>query len=260
MELTKQERELEKSTAEAHGSLSLGLFATACLVSSVSDGLWWIPFVVLGILSMLSSFNLAFVHRWKRKRFLEIAANVRIKHVAWFLGLAGLGICLVKTGDTVLGTIFIGLGYTIFIVGTWKTGGQERGTRETTEEAKVENNTQQQEGCSNEDIYSKLARIERKIDFSSLTQRNIAFYALGTAFVILGVSLWPGFLEWIGIGKGSFYINSIAFWVLGVIPIIYAAVSQRAGKKKLEEKEMGSKGRKNIKKPKQKKKKNERES
>lgn len=123
MELTKQERELEKSTAEAHGSLSLGMFATALLVNSTSEGLWWISFVILGTVLALSSLYLALIHKWKRKRVLVIAANVQIKHVAWFLGFAALGIGLILTeiNEWVIpGLICICLAYAILIIGIAK--------------------------------------------------------------------------------------------------------------------------------------------
>lgn len=119
MGLTEQERTLEKSTAGGHGSLSLGLFATALLVYNVSDGLWWI-FVVLGAVFALSAIYLVFFHRWKRKEILAIAANVRIKYVAWFLGFIALGIGLIQTQTNkwvVPGLICIPLAYAILVFG-----------------------------------------------------------------------------------------------------------------------------------------------
>lgn len=120
MELTKQERELEKSTGEAFCSLSLGMFATAVLVCSISEGLSWISFVVLGGVLMLSGFYLWLPFGWKRKKFLDIAANVRMKHVAWFLGFAALGISLLRTEANewvILGVTCICLAYAILIYG-----------------------------------------------------------------------------------------------------------------------------------------------
>ena len=99
-------------------------------------------------------------------------------------------------------------------------------------EAKVENNAQQQEGYSLEDIYKKLGCIERKVDSSSRTQKFVFLYALGAAFVILGLSYWPGLLEHIGMDTARFYfINPLAFIVLGFIAMICARVFQRAKKK-----------------------------
>lgn len=119
MELTEEElRKLEKATAEAHGSFSLGLFATALLACSVSDGLWWVPFVILGASFAISSIYLAFVHRWKRKEFLKIASRVRIKHVAWFLGFVALGIGFIQKGWVIPGVICIYfIAYAILIWG-----------------------------------------------------------------------------------------------------------------------------------------------
>jgi len=103
---------------------------------------------------------------------------------------------------------------------------------EKVQEAKVENNTQQEEAHSHEDIYKKLVCIERKIESSSRAQKVIFAFALGVAFVFLGLSYWPGLLELIGMDTARFYfINPVAFIVLGFIAIIYALVSQRAKKK-----------------------------
>lgn len=229
MELTEQEiRKLEKSTAEAHFSLSLGLFATALLV----DDLWQIlSFIILGAAFVLSSINLAFLHRWKRKKFLEIASTVQIKHVLRFLGLAVLGISLIKTGGmilVILGGICAGLGYAILIVGILKEGKKVRSKGRRIQEAKVGNNIQKQEGYSQEDIYRKLESIEKKVDSSNRTQKRIALYALGAAFVILGFSYWPGLLEHIGMDTARFYfINPVALIVLGFITMILAYVIGR---------------------------------
>lgn len=110
------------------------------------------------------------------------------------------------------------------------------GTRERkcekVQEAKVENNAQQQEAHSHEDIYNKLVCIERKIEGSGRTQVAAFAYAVGVAFVILGLSYWPGLLEHLGMGTATFYfINPVAIIVLGFIAIIYARVLQRVKKK-----------------------------
>jgi len=259
MELTKQEREIEKLTAETFASLSLGLWAVA-LIGYLTSGISWMTYflVIVGAMSALFGIYLVLRWNWKQKQVLKyLEANKILKVVkllVWLVALAIFAVNLIQTKVgwlIVTGLIIAIITAIVFYVGIWKTGGQERETRETTEEAKVENNTQQQEGCSNEDIYSKLAHIERKIDLSSLTQRSIAFYTLGTAFVILGVSLWPGLLEYIGMDMARFYsINPVALIVLGFIAIIYASVSQRAGREKLKKtKTMGTKGRKNVKSP-----------
>ena len=104
--------------------------------------------------------------------------------------------------------------------------------QERTQEAKVENNAQQQKGYSHKDIYQKLEGVEKKIDSSSQTQKSGIIYALGAAFVILGLSLWPGFLELIGIGTGGFYVNSVLFIILGFITMFFAYITTRQRKKR----------------------------
>lgn len=98
MELTEQERELEKSTAKAHGSLSLGLFATAVFTASRVAGLWWVPLAIIGVLLALSGIclYLSFHYKWRRIKILEIARQVQIRYVAWFLGFVVLGISLLQ--------------------------------------------------------------------------------------------------------------------------------------------------------------------
>ena len=120
MELTEQERrKLEKSTAESHGSLSLGLLATALL----PDALWQIlTLVIIAAFFGLSSIYIYLVLRFrcKRRKIFVKATQVRIKHVVWFLGVILLGIGLLQTGCVILillGGICIGIGYSILIVG-----------------------------------------------------------------------------------------------------------------------------------------------
>ena len=96
-----------------------------------------------------------------------------------------------------------------------------------TQEAKVENNTQQQKDYSHEDIYQKLEGIESKIDSSSRVQKFGIIYALGAAFVILGLSFFPYLLEQIGISTTRFYLNSIGFIILGSITMIAAYIISR---------------------------------
>jgi len=120
VKITKQERELEKRTAKAYGSLSLGLFATGLQVCSISDGSGWITLLVLGIASALFAIYLAFIHRWKRKEILRIASRVQIEPVAWFLGFSALGIGIIQIGLKIQGLMCVGLGYIILIVGNWK--------------------------------------------------------------------------------------------------------------------------------------------
>ena len=120
-----------------------------------------------------------------------------------------------------------------------------------TQEAKVENNTQQQPDYSYKAIFQKMESIENKIDSSSQTQILSIFYALGAAFMILGLSYWPGLLEQIGMDTARFYlINPVALLVLGFITMLLAAPISKAVQRRGKGKQMGTKGRKNIKKPK----------
>ena len=119
MELTEQERKLEKSTAETHGSLSLGLFATAVFTASRVEGLWWVPLTIIWILLAVSGIclYLSFHYKWRRIKILEIARQVQIKHWAWFLGFVALGISFLQRGDIIPGVIFVGVAYIILGAG-----------------------------------------------------------------------------------------------------------------------------------------------
>lgn len=113
-------------------------------------------------------------------------------------------------------------------------GTKDRNIVKKAEKAKAENKAPQQKGYSHKDIYRKLGDIENKIDSTNRTQIFVFLYALGVAFVILGLSYWPGLLEHIGMDTARFYLtNPVAFIVLGSIVIIYARLFQRAKKKKL---------------------------
>ena len=212
MELTEQERELEKSTAESHGSLSIGLFATALLVRNTVDGVGWISIAVLGALFVLSSIYLAFVHKWKRKEFLGIAAKVQIKHVAWFLGFTALGISLIRTEVNCLaipGIICIGLGYAILFFGSLRVGKgmatKARGTQEVKEQ-----------GRSNTNAMDRKELIELyKITLEEMHRREWLYVQaiVGTVILI------PAFLMAIGFifGSGSpVYLEHVP-WVKGII-------------------------------------------
>ena len=116
--LTEQERSLEKSTAEAHGLLSLGWFRIALLVTD-NNLILLIVISVIGGIFLISGINLGFFHRWKRKKVLEISSRVKIKHVAWYLGFILLGTGLIQKADSLfipgiicicIGCIILGLG------------------------------------------------------------------------------------------------------------------------------------------------------
>lgn len=98
MGLTEQKiRRLEKSTAKAHLSFALGLGTFAFLVEKLFDSSWWKIPVSLGIILLLSSLYLAFIHKWKRKEYLNVATKIRIDYVALFLGFTSLGVSFTYT-------------------------------------------------------------------------------------------------------------------------------------------------------------------
>ena len=139
MELTEQERKCEKSVAEEHLSLALGLFATALIVND----LWQILLLVIfGVAFSLSSIYiyLSFVRKWKRTKILKQLTTVRIKHIILFLGLALLGIGLLQTACVILifiGEICLGIAYAILILGITRVIIETRRKRRRTQEAKV---------------------------------------------------------------------------------------------------------------------------
>jgi hypothetical protein len=107
-----------------------------------------------------------------------------------------------------------------------------------TEERKNIEKPKQQKGYSDKDIYLKLESIEKKlksvennIDSSKRTQIRIGLYALGAAFVILGLSLWSDFLQLIGIDTARGSINPIGYIILGSITIISAHIVSRPRRK-----------------------------
>jgi len=140
MELTKQERGYEKSVAEDHLSLALGLFATAL----IANELWQIlPLVICGVAFLLSSIYiyLASIRKCKRTKILEQITTVRIKHVTLFLGLTLLGIGLIQKGGVVLillGEICIGIAYGILISGILRIIIEARRRRRRIREVKAE--------------------------------------------------------------------------------------------------------------------------
>ena len=119
-----------------------------------------------------------------------------------------------------------------------------------TQEAKVENDAQKPD-YSHKGIYRRLEDIENKIDSTSRTQKFVALYALGVAFIILGFSQWPDFLQLIGIDSSQGSILPVGYITLGSITLILARFVSRPRQEVKKRQAMGTKGRKNIKKPKQ---------
>ena len=113
--LNEQERELEKSTAEAYGLLSMAFFRTALLALGREQ----VSLIATGVAFALFSIYLAFIHKWRRKRVLEIASKIKIRHVAWFLAFILLGTALIqKEGNLVIpGIICFGIAYVILGAG-----------------------------------------------------------------------------------------------------------------------------------------------
>ncbi|MDP2931974.1 MAG: hypothetical protein Q8O05_05695 [Chloroflexota bacterium] len=97
MQFTNQDREREKSTAEAQGILSLSLFAAAIRTHNASGGWFWVQ-VVIAFLFLLSAINLCLVYGWKRKEYLQWASAAQIRHIVWFLGFTGLGLAIMQAG------------------------------------------------------------------------------------------------------------------------------------------------------------------
>jgi FtsH-binding integral membrane protein len=67
-ETTQQLRKLNNSMANTYGALSLGLFSGALWTCSTRNHFGTIIFLVFGIVSILTSFYLAFLPKWHRKK------------------------------------------------------------------------------------------------------------------------------------------------------------------------------------------------
>lgn len=110
---------------------------------------------------------------------------------------------------------------------------------------------------SPEDIYNKLESIEHKIDSSSRTQIRVGLNTLGAALIFLGLSYYLAFLQRVNLDTTTFYsINISGLLALGVFTLVFANTfkprhvgKDQETKERLKEAEMGTKGRKNIKKP-----------
>jgi hypothetical protein len=118
-------------------------------------------------------------------------------------------------------------------------------TGKVTQETKVKSH-------SPEDVYNKLENIENMIEAGNRIQKFGIFYALGVAVAFLALSYYLAFLQRVGLDTTTFYsINIPGLLALGIFMLVYAMNV----KKPKEVQAVGTKGRKNIKKPKQKKKK-----
>ncbi len=136
----KETRKLEKSTAEEHFGLSLGLFSSVLLgysilvapksAASITDDLLWfitsLIVVLIGVLSMLSAIYLFLPLKCKQKEFFRkitrwLTTKMRIRHIILFLGLVFLGLSLIQTIQTdwaaILGKTCICAGYAVLIIG-----------------------------------------------------------------------------------------------------------------------------------------------
>ena len=128
MELTEQERDLEKSTAKACIGLCVGLVGLAILVK--------VPWERLSIFILAGLFALFIIYlllpcECKRKGFLKKAAEVRTENLALLVGFGVLGISLQDKVCMILGAVCWVLGIFIFLYCTWKGAKrrQEMGTK-----------------------------------------------------------------------------------------------------------------------------------
>jgi hypothetical protein len=113
-------RKLKNSTANAYGALSLGLFSVGLWTCSTRNRFGTIIFLILGIVSILTSFYLAFLPKWHRKKIIDLVSGLEIEYVNWMLGLVAFGVALILTRlnwAALLGIIFICLGLIILIFG-----------------------------------------------------------------------------------------------------------------------------------------------
>lgn len=88
---------------------------------------------------------------------------------------------------------------------------------------------QKQELCST--ILQRLKNIEDKIDTGSNARRFWGLYALGAAFIILSITLWPGFMETIKVNPKGFYIGAPVYTALGFLYLLVAVLKARPDKK-----------------------------
>ena len=124
MELKEQEREYRNSTAEAFGSLSLGIFA-ASLIGSVQ----WatIVLIIFGVVFALCGIYIIFPRNLKQEWFLRNVATKRnmaiFKRVGWLIVLAMFGYSLTQTGIIwlfIIGILFAIFSYALFYISIWR--------------------------------------------------------------------------------------------------------------------------------------------
>ena len=118
-------RKLEKSTANAHGGLSLGLFSAALWLYSIKpQSRWaWIGIAVIGVVFLFSSGYFFFLNKWNRQKVIDLASVVGIDYVAWLLGLVALGVGLIQTRlnwAAIPGVLCICSGYLVLVIGILK--------------------------------------------------------------------------------------------------------------------------------------------
>ena len=99
MKASKNQEEIEKSVAKTYGSLCFTFLGTALLTYSVSGEGWWIPLMILGVLSgLFSVLVLVKVWGWKREQIIKHASAIHIENIAWFLTITVLGIGSLQLG------------------------------------------------------------------------------------------------------------------------------------------------------------------
>ena len=77
-------------------------------------------------------------------------------------------------------------------------------------------------------LETKLETIEEKIDSSNRIQKFGILYPMGAAFVILGLTYWPGLMDALGLNTADFYVRTpIALIALGSATMIFAFLMQR---------------------------------
>lgn len=120
MKSLKNKEEIEKSVAKTYGSLCFTFLGTALLTYKVSGEGWWIPLMILGVLSgLFSILVLVKVLRWKREQIIKHASSLHIENIAWFLAITVLGIGSLQLGfawSRVVGLVLVGVAY--FVLGS----------------------------------------------------------------------------------------------------------------------------------------------
>jgi len=164
------------------------------------------------------------VHKYTKKHPLLTAISIALTIISPIVGYL--------LDDALVGLL---IGIILAILNLWLTPHVKETIVEIThlgdkgkgaQEAKTKNDTQKPD-YSHKGIYRRLRDIENKIDSSRRIQNFAFIYALGAAFVILGLSRWSDFLELIGLDTAGGSINPIAFIILGSITMILAYIVSR---------------------------------